>query len=125
MSNYQLQKLKIDNLAQAKVEIQKIGSDPGGVLRMIPKAVHLCIKVEGLRPKVCNIIKQEMLSLGGDAAVHKHVVDNQIEASDVLMMGTVKQFRQLLAKLKAQPFSLPKLAEDIEELLKSKEVTGE
>jgi len=125
MGNFKLEKIKIENLAQAKTEIQKIGSDPAGVVRMIPKAVHLCLKVEGLRPKVCNIIKQELLSLGGEAAVHKHVVDNQVEASDILMMGTVKQFRQLVTKLKAQPFSLSKLAEDIDELLKSKEVTGE
>lgn len=124
MGNYQLQKLTFKNLAQAKAEIQKIGTDPGGVIRMTPKAVHFCIKVEALRPKVCNIIKQEMLSLGGDAAVHKHVVDNKVEASDILMMGTVKQFRQLITKLKAQPFGLAKLAGDIEELLESKDITG-
>jgi dihydropteroate synthase len=124
LSNYQLQKQVFNNLAQAKAEIQKIGSDPGGVARMFTKAVHFCIKVENLRPKVCNIIKQDMLSLGGDAAVHKHVIDAKVETSDILIMGTVKQFHQLVSKLRAQPFSLTKLAEDIEELLRSEEVTG-
>jgi 5-methylthioadenosine/S-adenosylhomocysteine deaminase len=95
LSNYQLQKQVFNNLAQAKAEIQKIGSDPGGVARMFTKAVHFCIKVENLRPKVCNIIKQDMLSLGGDAAVHKHVIDAKVETSDILIMGTVKQFHQL------------------------------
>jgi dihydropteroate synthase len=125
MPNYSTQIVYIPNLSVAKEEIAKIGTDPGGVLRMAPKAVHFCIKVEHLRSKACNILKQEMLSLGGDAAVHKHVVDAGVESSDVLLMGTVKQYRLLIPKLKAQPFGLAKLAEDIKEILASQEVRGE
>ena len=124
MSNYLLRKVEINTLAQARAEIQKIGSDPAGIALMVPKAVHFCLKVAKLRTKVCNILKQEMLSLGGEAAVHKHVIDAKVETSDILLMGTVKQFSLLVRKLKAQPFSLNKLAEDIEELLKDKEITG-
>lgn len=125
MPNYSTQIVYIPNLSVAKEEIAKIGTDPGGVLRMAPKAVHFCIKVENLRSKACNILKQEMLSLGGDAAVHKHVVDAGVEYSDALLMGTVKQYRLLIPKLKAQPFGLAKLAEDIKEILASQEIRGE
>lgn len=124
MANFATEILRFSNLAEAKEEISKVGADPGGVQRMAAKAVHFCIRVPGLKTKACNILKQEMLSLGGDAAVHKHVVDAGIDSSDVLLMGTVKQYRLLIPKLKAQPFGLAKLAEDLAEILASPEITG-
>lgn len=116
--------IRLSNLQEAREEISKVGADPGGVQKMAAKAVHFCVRVPNLSTKACNILKQEMLSLGGDAAVHKHVVDAGIETSDVLLMGTVKQYRLLIPKLKAQPFGLRKLAEEIQEILASPEITG-
>lgn len=124
MANFAIQIVRPTNLAEAREEISKVGADPAGVQRMAAKAVHFCIRVPGLKTVACNILKQEMLSLGGDAAVHKHVVDAGVEYSDVLLMGTVKQYRLLIPKLKAQPFGLARLAEDIAEILASPEITG-
>lgn len=125
MAKYTAQVLRFNNLNEAKAELLKIGTDPQGVLRMAPKAVHFCLKIEQLKSKACNILKQEMLSLGGDAAVHKHVVDAGIEYSDVILMGTVKQYRRLIPKLKVQPFGLAQLAEDLKEILNSPGLRGE
>jgi dihydropteroate synthase len=109
--------IKIDDTAQAKREISAIGADESGVTMMVPKAVHRVIKVENVSAKAAVILKQEMLSKGGEAAVSRGVGDFSVERSDVLLMGTVKQFYRLIAKLKAQPFGLKKLAEQLNQVL--------
>ena len=49
--------------------------------------------------RAANVIKQEMLSRGGDAAVHAHAIDCMVEKSDVILFGTVKQISLLADKL--------------------------
>lgn len=107
----------IDNLEQAKFEIKKVGSDAGGWQRMAPKAVHKVLKLSGLTATQANIIKQEMLARGGDAAVARGVVNHSVESSDVLLFATLGQYRSFLDKLKMQPFGLAKLAQRIGEVL--------
>ena len=51
----------------------KAGVDPAGMKLMEGKTVHLNLKVERITPRVSNLLKQEMLSLGGDAAVDRRV----------------------------------------------------
>lgn len=100
-------------------EFNKIGTDPAGGAVMAPKALHRLVKIYDLTPKQANIIKQEMLGKGGDAAVARGVVDASMEKTDVLLMGTEKQYRALIKKLRMQPFKLADLAGELEELLKN------
>lgn len=58
-----------------------------------------------------------MLSVGGDAAVHRNVIINKIEATDVLLLGTVRQLGLLASKILAQPFGLKKIGHDLKQLL--------
>jgi len=113
--------LVVLNREQAKREISMVGSDPGGWRWLAPKAVHRVLKISGLMPRQANIIKQEMLGKGGDAAVARGVIDCTAERSNVLVMGTVKQLEALIVKLKMQPFGLAALADQIREVLVSLE----
>lgn len=70
-------------------------------------------KIFGLCAHQATIIKQCALSVGTDAAVHRDVLMCKIESSDVLVAGSVSQLFALSQKLKKQPFSLSKLAEDL------------
>lgn len=105
------------NREQAAREIAAVGADTAGARWMAPKAVHRVLKISGLSPKQANIIKQEMLGKGGDAAVARGVIDCSAEKSDVLVMGTVKQIEAMAAKLKMQPFGLPAIADRIREVV--------
>ena len=49
--------------------------------------------------RAANVIKQEMLSRGGDAAVHAHAIDCSVRESDVILFGTVKQISFLADRL--------------------------
>lgn len=63
-----------------------------------------------------NIIKQEMLSLGGDAVVHKNAVDCSVETSDIILLGTKKHYNILTDKLKQMPyFKLDKVYNELKQ----------
>jgi len=106
----------VENLDDAKNEIVKIGCDPAGVKLMMPKAVHRTIKIEKIDSRAANIMKQEMLSAGGDAAISRNALLGK-QKTDVLIMGTIKQYDGLINKLKMQPFGLKKIADEIESIL--------
>ena len=91
--------LKIDNLNQAKAELNKIGVHPIGVQIMALKAVYRLVKFEAVDPKVANIIKQEMLSRGGDVAVAETVGKFEETKTDIIIMGTLAQYIRLIRKL--------------------------
>jgi len=114
---YHLRVMDLSEPGRARAELERIGADAAGVARMIDKAGFLAIRVEGLKAPAANILKQEMLSLGADAAVARGVVNCSIERSDALILGTRKQVRRLIRKLRPQPFGLKALAAELEELL--------
>ena len=109
--------IKIDSAGKARKEIALIGADCSGVNIMSPKAIHRVIKVEDVSVKAAVILKQEMLSKGGEAAVSRGIGNFSVDRTDVLLMGTVKQYNRVITKLKAQPFGLSKLADMLCETL--------
>lgn len=117
MSNLNTRVINIRTLEEAKREIELIGPDQTGAALMAPKALHKVIKVQGLRPEAATIIKQELLARGGDAVTTRGVLNCTAPQSDILMMATVKQYKQAVKKLKMQPFGLKKLAEEIDNIL--------
>ena len=109
--------LQLSSPPEAEDCLKKIGVEPYGIASMGPKMSHLNLLIEGLKPKVSNIIKQEMLSLGGDAAVSRGSVDCSVEKTDVLIMGTEKQVLRFIDKISLQPFGLKGIASDLRVLL--------
>ncbi len=89
------------------------------VISDLPKMIHMNIILEGLECKVANIIKQEMLSLGGDAAVARGAVACSIARTDVILMGTLKQLQRFVEKVAAQPFGLSRISDRIRLILKN------
>lgn len=109
--------LFIDSMDVAKEEIRKIGVDAAAISWLAPKAVHITLKIENISPFAANVIKQEMLSKGGDAAVNRGAASCSIESSDVLLMGTFSQYNGLIYKLGMQPGSLKEIAGEIQRVL--------
>ena len=61
--------LAIASKEETVSEMSLIGVDRVGIRLMAPKLLHLNLKIEDLTAPQANILKQEMLSVGGDAAV--------------------------------------------------------
>lgn len=111
--------MEFSNIDEVKKEISLIGSTLAGVNLMAPKGVLRCIKVKELSTKAANILKQELLAKGGDCATSWGSLDLTAPTTDVLCFATEKVWRQVIPKLKMQPFGLKSLAEEIEEVLKN------
>lgn len=114
-----LRLINIVSHEDAARELSAIGVDGIGIKLMASKMTHLNIKLDGITCAQANILKQEMLSLGGDAAVSKGVVNQKVEKTDCILMGTLKQFERLSRKLRIQPFGLKNLAVELRTLLHS------
>ncbi len=80
-------------------EILKLGADPASVPIFRAKSNFLIFKITDVKAPAANIIKQEMLSAGGDAAVHRHVINCRVEISDLILMGTEAQIKKASKKL--------------------------
>ena len=118
MRIYGMRWVTMDSVQEAKMALAKIGSDPGGIAHMAGKGLGRAIKLEQVPLRVAHILKQEMLSVGGDAAVHRDVITNNVDATDVMLLGTVRQLEHLASKVLAQPFGLKKVGQTLKELLK-------
>ncbi len=121
MRNYYVRLLEIHSPKDAASLMKQIGSDLHGVALMKNKMVHYNFRVGPLPAAAANIIKQEMLSVGGEAAVTRGVINCSADNSDAILSATRKQFRKFCRKLRAQPFSLTLMADRIESALKAKE----
>ena len=99
-------------------EMEKIGPDPLGAEIMLPKGLFLAVRLEALGVAGANILKQEMLSRGGEAVLRKDIYFGGKETTDVLLLGTRRHYGELLPKLRMQPLrSLQRLADELEEAL--------
>ncbi len=121
MRNYYVRLIDIRSPQDAAALIDQIGSDRHGIALMKNKMVHYNFRVGPLPAAAANIIKQEMLSVGGEAAVTRGVINCSAVDSDAILSATRKQFRKFCRKLRAQPFSLALMADQIESALKARE----
>ncbi|MCC6501560.1 MAG: dihydropteroate synthase [Deltaproteobacteria bacterium] len=86
--------------------MDRIGVDPSGAAIMAPKQFHYNLKLEGLKPAQANILKQDMLSIGGEAAVARGAASCSVSSSGAIVSGTLRQFEVLIEKLKGQSLGL-------------------
>jgi len=105
-------------------EFEQIGVDITGQKIMAKKTPALLIKVHCLPFAAANILKQEFLSRGGDAAINKNCVSGQIQNSDAVIIATPKIIAETAVKLKTQQFGLKNLAEDLFKLISDKNNTA-
>jgi len=106
---------RITDLEDSRDVISGAHVTDAGVWRMRGKGVHRVVKTR-VQPRQAQYLKEELLSLGGECAVS--ALNNQDEEPlDVVMMGTLAQFKRLADKLDGQPYGLSPLADELREHL--------
>ena len=98
------------DLESARDALTSADITEAGIWRMRAKGVHRTLRTR-LQPRQAEYVKQELLSLGGECAV-SGVTDDE-ELVDVVLMGTLAQYRRLTQKLDDQPYGLGPLADDL------------
>jgi dihydropteroate synthase len=107
----------LKTLKDAEKEIRKIGSDSKSIDIMAPKAISKVIKLENVILQDAIIIKQDMLSIGGEVAVPKNTFELHNKTGDILIIGTIKQLRDLVIKLNRHYSRLKNIAKKLESIL--------
>ncbi len=95
-----------------------LGVSEEGVPHLARRMDALLLRAEGLDARGAAILKQDMLSVGGEVALPDTVsrfVQGPVAA---LLMGTRRQYGYLIKGLKAQPYGLKGLSAEIEECLR-------
>jgi dihydropteroate synthase len=110
--------ISVTSLRQAKQEIKKIGCDPKSLDIMAPKAVHKVIKMQNVILQDAIIIKQDMLSLGGEVAIPKDAFELKERQADILVIGTMTQHKELVGKLRRHYPRIQGIASELAVLLK-------
>lgn len=110
--------IEVKTISDAEREIRNIGSDPNSIDIMAPKAISKVIRLENVILQDAIIIKQDMLSIGGEVAVPKDTFELHDKTGNILVIGTIKQFNDLVGKLKRHYSRLRKIAEELEIILK-------
>ncbi len=98
-------------------ELKAIGVNKGAMPILLPKGRFRRIKLYGIRNAMANILKQEALSVGADAAVNNGAVNCTVAESDVLVMGTIAQLKRLVEKMKYNVSESKDIAKEIEMLI--------
>ncbi len=99
--------------------ILEIGCDSRALPIFNEKIRLIPFKLHDVPVKWANIIKQEMISCGGDAVVARGALACDIEKTDVLLLGGQKYYRAFIEKLKRQNYVfLNKLSEELEGMIK-------
>jgi dihydropteroate synthase len=118
VTEYNPKLIDVKTLDDAKKEIKEIGSDSASINIMAPKAILKVIKLENIILQDAIIIKQDMLSIGGEVAVPKHTFELHKEKGEILIIGTIKQLNELVEKLKRHYSRLKNIAQELDLFLK-------
>jgi dihydropteroate synthase len=111
--------LEWDRLSEIAREIERTESDPEGVGIMTRKGRIFPIRVSDVSLKASPLLKQELLSAGGDAAHARGIADHSISSSPVILLATWGQYRRVIPKLRRQPFGLKELADEVDRALRA------
>ncbi len=117
--------LQVRDVGEAYARLDEVGPSERGRSIMAPKMVHRVIRVDNLDTRAANILKQNMLSLGGEVSLPREVFGYGEAKVPAIISGTLKQYKALIARLKEQPFGLKILASELEEILKPAYDAGE
>lgn len=100
-------------------ELKRIGVD-AYALNMVKKGDSLNILVKDVKSPAANVLKQECIASGMDAAVTKGVISCTVDTTDVLLLGNKATYQRLIKRLSVQYFGLKELALELKEFIRKK-----
>jgi dihydropteroate synthase len=118
---YSLRLISSRNADAIEKYLEDAGVDPEGIAIIRSKSENLIIRVDDVPAAAANIIKQQLLSIGGDAAVHRNVITGVPPSSTVYIFTDKRRIETLAERLAYQPFGLSELGQGIRKLVSADE----
>ncbi len=108
-ARYPIRPLALHHLHEAHLRNLAIGVNQRGAAIMAPKMLHINLLVEGLSRATANVLKQQCLSCGCEAAVDSEVILGGEGCTAAIVSGDLRHFRTLAEKLVGQPWGMEEL----------------
>jgi len=105
---------RVQSIDEAESVLRNAQVSEPGIWRMRGKADHRVLHTR-VQQRQAEYLKQEMLSLDGECSAS--ALRSGGELHDVVLSGTMAQFKRLAEKLRGQPWGLSELGEEIREQL--------
>ena len=117
MTSYNPRIKTIENFNEAVSAIKEIESDENSINIMAPKMIHRVIKLDNVLLQDAIIIKQDMLSIGGEVAVPKYTFELSQKTSSILIIGSLSQHKKLINKLKRHYPRIQSIADELNDFI--------
>jgi len=105
--------LVLQSEAEVAAELRRLGVHPAAVALMAPKGMHLNIMVQGIPGRAAQVLKQEALAEGAEAAIPWQAGESPEQAFPALLMGTREQLLALQRRLEPQPLGLARVGAQV------------
>ncbi|MCL1971719.1 MAG: dihydropteroate synthase [Endomicrobia bacterium] len=113
-----VRKASANNYEDVLKLVKSTGSDKYAHALLVKKGLFQHIVIEKIDNRAANILKQEALSCGAEAAVSENVSRFKKGFSDLVLFATARQVENLIKKLSFQPFGLKEISRQLEIILK-------
>ena len=100
--------------------LESIGADRAGAKIMRKKGEIFLFFLHDLSVPQLHILKQELLSVGGDLATPRDAILSQNPPYNALLIATRSQLERVIAKCRVQPFGLKILSQTLQAHLDSR-----
>ncbi|MGC9316736.1 MAG: dihydropteroate synthase [Armatimonadota bacterium] len=105
--------LDLRTASSLRREMQAIGVHSGAVERLADRARFRPVRLEDVEGPAAALLRQEMLALGGDCAVHRGVTDFETEPRAVVLLGDAGTYDRLAERLQGKPFGLSEAGQEV------------
>jgi dihydropteroate synthase len=117
-----IRKAVVNNFNDALKLIKNTGCSCFARDLFVKKSLLNTIIVEGIDNRAANILKQEAICVGADAAINESVSRFKQGVSNLVLFANLIQIEKLIIKLCLQPFGLKEVALKLEEIISKKKI---
>lgn len=96
-----------------RAQMTALGVHAKATDRMADKAQFRPVRLENVDGRAAALLKQEMLALGADCAVHQRVAGFKADPAAVVLLGSRRDYERLAERLKEQPFGLASVGQEV------------
>ncbi len=114
---FKIRALNIKTAEEGLKEFKRIGATDAGSHIMVGKIFPLSLKIRSVSPVAAGILKQEMLARGGDVVTSWDSLTETKGKTDIIIQGSVNSIKNMIDKIKQQPFGLKDLSGELKTYL--------
>lgn len=117
MGDHRIRLLDMSSEAALDAELTRLDVAEQWAAHMARKGRVIPLRVEKVRGKAASLLKQHMLSVGGECALGRQVADFDDTPAAVVLLGTRRHYTEIIRKLRTQPFDLAQIARELAAVL--------